>query len=144
RRIQMPGIVADALERHLATFVEPEPTAPVAVNSRGRPVDPSTLGRWWDQARTSAGLPGLRLHDLRHAAATMAAWSGATESELMSLMGHASPAAARIYQHTARSRSRQIADTLDAIARGEVVRPTPFRARDMRAMGDDAVGSDRP
>lgn len=134
RRVQMPSIVAEALEQHLAAYVDPEPSAPVAVGARGRPLSPSGLGKWWDTARSTCGMEAVHLHDLRHAAGTMAAWSGATTRELMGLMGHASPAAALRYQHVAKSRSRDIADALDAIARGEVKRPTVLRTRDMRAI----------
>jgi integrase len=44
------------------------------------------------------GLEGLRFHDLRHTAATLAAAAGATTRELMERMGHTSPAVALRYQ----------------------------------------------
>jgi integrase len=60
----------------------------------------------------------LHLHDLRHAAGTLAAWTGATERELMARLGHANPAASRRYQHAARDRDRAIAAGLDVILQG--------------------------
>jgi integrase len=50
-------------------------------------------------AARRAGLDGLRFHDLRHTAATLAAAAGATTKELMERMGHTSPAVALRYQH---------------------------------------------
>jgi hypothetical protein len=64
----------------------------------------------------------------------MAAWTGATQKEIMDRLGHASPAAAARYQHVAHDRSRDLADALDAVARGEFQRPTSIRSREGRAM----------
>ena len=45
------------------------------------------------------GVAGLRFHDLRHTAATLAAASGTSLKALMTRIGHNSPAAALRYQH---------------------------------------------
>ena len=55
--------------------------------------------REWDRARTAAGRPDLRFHDLRHTGATWAAEEGATTKQLMRRLGHADPAMATLYQH---------------------------------------------
>ena len=60
-------------------------------------------------------LPTVHLHDLRHAAGTLAAQTGATLREVMARLGHASPAAAQRYQHAAERRDRVIAEALDVI-----------------------------
>lgn len=138
RRVQLPEVLAVALESHLEDYVAPDPAAPVAVTARGKPLTPAGLNRWWREARDEVGFHGLRMHDLRHAAGTMAAWSGATVRELMALLGHSSPAAAMRYQHVAQSRSREIADALDAIARGDITRPTVLRTREGRAKEGEA------
>ena len=57
----------------------------------------------------------LRLDDLRHAAATLAVWTGATERKLMARLGHVNPAADAAYEHAARDRNRAIAAGLDVI-----------------------------
>ena len=49
-----------------------------------------------------------------------AASTGATLAELMSRLGHSTPAAALRYQHAARGRDAEIANALSAIARGDV------------------------
>lgn len=58
----------------------------------------------------------IHLHDLRHAAGTLAAQTGATLRELQARLGHATPAAAQRYQHAATRR-----DTLIAVALAEVL-----------------------
>jgi hypothetical protein len=61
----------------------------------------------WARARVAAGLPGIRFHDLQHAAATFAAQTGATTKELMVRIGHATPAAALRYQHAPAERDQR-------------------------------------
>ena len=64
--------------------------------------------------RERLGVPDLHLHDLRHAGNTFAAQSGASLRDLMVRMGHDSPAAALIYQHSSRASDEAIAAALDA------------------------------
>ena len=68
-----------------------------------------TVRRHWMRARVAAGRPDLRVHDLRHAGAVLAAQSGATLAELMARIGHSTPQAALRYQHAARGRDAIIA-----------------------------------
>ena len=53
----------------------------------------------------------ITLHDLRHAGATLAAWTGASTKELIAFP-HSTPRAALRYQHAAHHRDREIADRL--------------------------------
>ncbi|MGI9023949.1 MAG: hypothetical protein ACR2HV_12090, partial [Acidimicrobiales bacterium] len=62
----------------------------------------------------------LRPHDLRHAGATLSAWTGASTKELMARLGHSSSQAALIYQHAASDRDRKIAEGLDAVVAATV------------------------
>ena len=71
----------------------------------------------WRPAVKQVGLDGLRVHDLRHTAATLAAAAGATTKELMERMGHTSPAVALRYQHVMADRQAQLASALDDLAR---------------------------
>jgi integrase len=66
----------------------------------------------WDKARKAAGRPDLRFHDLRHTGAVLAAQTGATLAELMSRLGHSTPAMAMRYQHVAQDRDTEIARLL--------------------------------
>jgi hypothetical protein len=58
-------------------------------------------------------VPTLHLHDLRQTGNTLAAQSGASLRDLMALMGHDSPAAALIYQHSSRASDEAIAAAVD-------------------------------
>ena len=82
---------------------------------RGEPITRALLSSEWQAARTAANAPeGLRIHDLRHHAATLTArMPGITTKELMARIGHASPRAALIYQHATEQRDREIAAYLD-------------------------------
>jgi hypothetical protein len=60
---------------------------------------------------------GLRFHDLRHTAATLALAAGASTRELMVRMGHSSSAAALRYQHVMAGRDAAIAAALDELVR---------------------------
>ena len=71
----------------------------------------------WRPAVQQLGLDGLRFHDLRHTAATLAAATGATTKELMGRLGHSSPAVALRYQHVMADRQGAIAAALDGLAR---------------------------
>jgi integrase len=71
--------------------------------------------RVWVPATVEAGVKGLRFHDLRHTAATLAAATGATTRELMERIGHSSPAAALRYQHVMADRDEAIAAALDRL-----------------------------
>ncbi|MGL5406324.1 MAG: tyrosine-type recombinase/integrase [Propionibacteriaceae bacterium] len=82
----------------------------------GRSVNESASG--FCKARTAAGRPDLRLHDLRHTGATMAAMSGATLAELMARLGHSSVGAAMRYQHAAKDRDLAIAQEISRMAGG--------------------------
>ncbi len=89
----------------------------VFTSEEGTTLERSNLRqRVWLPAAKTAGLAGLRFHDLRHTAGTLAARTGATTKELMARLGHASPQASMIYQHAAADRDRRIADGLDAMA----------------------------
>jgi integrase len=67
-----------------------------------------------------AGLPeGFHFHHLRHTRNHLVAQSGASTRELMHRMGHSTMRAALIYQHATESRSRVLADRLDALVRAE-------------------------
>src|SRR5919108_6675728 len=65
--------------------------------------------RHWLTATKQVGVSGLRFHDLRHTAATLAKAAGATTKELMHRMGHSSPDAALRYEHVMAEREAAIA-----------------------------------
>ncbi len=53
----------------------------------------------WDDLRKQAGVPWLRIHDLRHTYASLLVNSGRTLFEVQSLLGHSSPQVTQRYAH---------------------------------------------
>ncbi len=57
----------------------------------------------WDRIRTQAGMPTLRMHDLRHAYASMCVNNGCTIYEVSQLLGHADTRVTQRYAHLSTS-----------------------------------------
>ena len=118
RVVVLPSVAVAALADHLDEFAAPEPDGLVFPSGRGTYLQRSNFSRLvWRPAVQRLGLDGLRFHDLRHTAATLAAAAGATTKELMERMGHTSPAVALRYQHVMADRQGAIAAALDELVR---------------------------
>lgn len=137
RDVAIPPHLVPLVKAHLDAHVGPRPSDllfPAAKNGghlsqstlngkparrrivAGRIVSESASG--FCRAREAAGRPDLRLHDLRHTGAVLAAQTGATLAELMARLGHSTPGAAMRYQHAAADRDKAIAAALSAMAEG--------------------------
>ena len=118
RKVTMPGMLVAELDRHLRVYGGGAGRdGYVFTSAAGEPIERSNFRqRVWMPATRSVGLDGLRFHDLRHTAGTLAARTGAATKELMARLGHASPRAALIYQHASDDRDRRIAERLDEMA----------------------------
>lgn len=125
RTVALPGSVANAVVDHLIRFVPDDPGGLVFGTSNGRYLARQNFGATFRRACQAAGVPVVRVHELRHTGATLAAATGATTKELMTRLGHASAAAALIYQHASDERDGAIAAALDGMLVGaeEVVAP---------------------
>jgi integrase len=118
RVVTIPKVVVDALAEHLSDpRVGTDADAYVFVSPHGSPLRRATLSDAWRAAVHATDSPeGLRLHDLRHHAATLTARRpGITTKELMARIGHSSPVAALRYQHAAQERDRLVADYMDDV-----------------------------
>jgi integrase len=93
-------------------FSMPGEDSIVFVGPKGAPLRRPNFSRAWRQATTSAALPGIHFHDLRHTGNTMAGEAGASLRELMDRMGHSSLRAALIYQHRSGQRDKMVADAI--------------------------------
>ena len=111
RTLVLPVALVPEIEAHLAEWTPPEPDAPVFVGPRGGPLRIATWKREWARVRRELDLEGVRLHDLRHLAGTLAAATGASSKELMHRLGHASPRAARSATSTPRPRGTKRSPT---------------------------------
>lgn len=118
RDIAIPPHLVGAIADHLRSHVRPGRQALLfpSVGDPERHLAPSALYRMFYKARQAAGRPDLRVHDLRHSGAVLAAATGATLAELMARLGHSTPGAAMRYQHAAQGRDRQIAALLSRLA----------------------------
>lgn len=116
RDVAIPPHLLGTVQEHLACHVGHQPDALLFPAAHGGHLAPSTLGRYFDAARTVAGRPDCRFHDLRHTGAVLAAGTGASLAELMGRLGHGTPQAALRYQHVAQDRDQVIAELLSKLA----------------------------
>jgi integrase len=116
RTVTLPTVAAEALAEHLNVYAEAGSKGLVFSAERGGPIRRSDFTRRvWIPTTRAAGVEGLRFHDLRHTAATLAVAAGASTRELMVRMGHSSSAAALRYQHVMAGRDAAIAAALDKL-----------------------------
>jgi integrase len=115
RDVAVPPHLFSALKEHLDQHAQPGRDGLLFPSAAGGHLATSTLYKVYYPARSAAGRPDLRWHDLRHSGAVLAAQTGATLAELMSRLGHSTPAAALRYQHAAEGRDLEIARRLSAL-----------------------------
>ncbi|MEP6665272.1 MAG: site-specific integrase [Nocardioidaceae bacterium] len=119
RAVTLPDPLAAALRDHLEQFVPKRPDGLVFATGTGSTPARSNLGATWRRACVKAGVPQVRLHDLRHVAQVFAAEAGATLPELMARLGHATPAAALVYLHARSERDTRLTAALADAMIGE-------------------------
>ncbi|MEE9386801.1 MAG: site-specific integrase [Nannocystaceae bacterium] len=100
RHVPLSDHAIELLREHVATvdrrsigWVLPRP---------GREAEPLTAAwMWcrWRWIRRDAGVPDLRIHDLRHGFASVGAAQGLTLFEIGALLGHTTPATTARYTH---------------------------------------------
>ncbi|WCO68716.1 site-specific integrase [Iamia majanohamensis] len=131
RTVGIPSFVARALQAHVDLYADPGPEGLVFPSPDGGPMRRSNFRRRvWVPATTEAGVAGLRFHDLRHTAATLAAASGTSVKALMARIGHASTSAALRYQHVIDGQDAEIVDYLERFGQEPDEPPVPSRAHD--------------
>ena len=122
RPVPMPALALPALGRRKATQTADrlaageswQRTGLVFTTGLGTPVEPRNVNRWFDQLRTRAGLPWLRLHDLRHGCATFLLAHGVDPRTVMEILGHTTIRQTMDrYAHALPERVRAAADTMD-------------------------------
>ena len=96
RMVVLDRTTANELRRHRARQqVEAaelgiDPGEYVFTNRRGQPLNPDHLYREFIKEAEAAGMPPIRLHDLRHGAASLALQAGADLKVIQEKLGHAS------------------------------------------------------
>lgn len=81
------------------------------------------LTRSWIIAREFVGLQDVRLHDLRHSYASLAAGRGVSLHMIGKLLGHKVPATTMRYAHLARDAVASINDELGAAMQAVITKP---------------------
>ncbi|WP_197704562.1 site-specific integrase [Jatrophihabitans sp. GAS493] len=110
RVVPIPAAMLPDLKAHLEKFSESGRDGVVFVGPAGGVLRRQNFRRIWIQALTTAEVPQVHFHDLRHTGNSLAAESGATLRDLMDRMGHSSTRAALIYLHSSSRRGQAIAD----------------------------------
>ena len=124
RTVALPAQVASAVVQHMSNYVAADPDALVFGTRSGRFVNGANFGQTFGRAAERLGLPPVRVHELRHTGATLAASTpGTTTKQLMARLGHASPVAALHYQHAVAERDADIARALDNVIASATVLP---------------------
>jgi len=80
------------------------------VNSRTN-LPLTTIQKGWRSIRAEAGLPNLRLHDLRHSFASLLVNSGQTLYSVQRILGHANPNTSLRYAHLSTKSLQSAADS---------------------------------
>lgn len=119
RDVAIPPHIRPMLKTHLKTHVGKATDSLLFPADDGTHLREDRYRAHWVKARKAIGKPHLRVHDLRHVGAVLAAQSGATTAELMHRLGHTTPQMALRYQHVAEGRDAEIAERLSQLAAGK-------------------------
>ncbi len=112
RTVALPPHILPLLETHLGLYAGVDR---LFVGRNGEPMRGDALRQAFERARSIAGLPHLRFHDLRHTGQTLAAAAGANLADLMKRLGHSSTVAAQRYLHATEDRDQAIANALSEL-----------------------------
>ena len=121
--IPLPRTVVESLRQHRTRQLEERLAAGsrwqerdlVFPTSRGTPMDGGNVTqRHFQGALRRAGLPELRFHDLRHAAATLLLAQGVPPRVVMETLGHTDIRTTTHYQHVTQTLQREAADRMEA------------------------------
>jgi len=73
------------------------------------------IAKVWEKLRSKAGLPHLRLHDLRHQAASNLINSGSSLYVVQQILGHSDPSVTQRYSHLSMKTLNEASDNASAI-----------------------------
>jgi integrase len=84
----------------------------------------TTIHKVWGRLRTKAGLPHVRLHDLRHQYASFLVNSGRTLYEVQQILGHSDPSVTQRYSHLSSKSLQDAANSASIIIKGAMQVPS--------------------
>jgi integrase len=124
RPVALPPFVVTVLkaykgrqtERRLASGPDWQDQDLVFDRGDGGPFDPDSFTHAFRKLSRTAGIPQARLHDLRHAFATMLLGKGVHPAIASAILGHASPGfTMRTYQHVVEGMESQAAAAIEEL-----------------------------
>lgn len=83
----------------------------------------TTIHKVWGRLRRKAGLPHVRLHDLRHQFASFLVNSGRTLYEVQQILGHSDPSVTQRYSHLSSKSLQDAANSASVIIKEAMKRP---------------------
>jgi integrase len=108
------------LEQRLAVGPRWQDSGLVFTWPDGRPIHPERFSRWFEQHARAAGLPKIRLHDVRHSYATAALAAGVPAKVVSERLGHATIAITMdTYSHVLPGLGAQAAGTVARLILGD-------------------------
>jgi integrase len=131
RTVSLPGSAIDALTRHRQAQTVTTIDGLVFPSTVGTPMEPRGLQRHWTGVSATAkrkatpglrdqlGMPTVRLHDLRHSAASLMLAGGVPMRAVMETLGHASMTlTSDTYSHVMDEVRRDVATRMDRVLGG--------------------------
>src|SRR5512132_453796 len=121
RRLALDPVTLAALQAHRQLQAEDRQTVGGRYRDHGyvfawpdgRPLHPENIASWFEQHTRAAGLPRIRLHDVRHSYATAALKAGISAKVISERLGHASVAfTLQTYGHVIPGMDRDAAVTV--------------------------------
>ena len=134
RSVRMLSADAVTLLRSVPRIVGSDYVFPSPANPK-RPL--RDVSRLWDAVRHAAGLEDMRLHDIRHTAASMMLQAGAPLADVSRAVGHHSTRSTQRYAHAADAGAKRaqsmLADAVRVAAATPPTDVTPLHRRRRRA-----------
>jgi hypothetical protein len=123
RTVPIPATVVAALEGHLLEHGIDDPRALMFGGPDGGPLRAGLFrSRFWNPAIRAAGLPGVRIHDLRHTAVSLWIAAGASPKQIATWAGHTSVSVVLDrYGHLYEGHEAEVLDHLDLFASDALV-----------------------
>lgn len=114
RAVTLPTVAYEELKIHLEQLDRKQGL--IFTTRSGRPISPRNLVRHFKSALVSAGLPEIRIHDLRHSHASLLLAAGVNPKVVQERLGHASiTLTLQTYSHVIPSLQEEVAKRLDTI-----------------------------
>ena len=112
------------LEEQLAWGAGYNAAGLVFTREDGRPIHPDRFTSWFKQHALAAGLPGIRLHDLRHTHASLALQAGVHPKVVSERLGHSTISITLdTYSHVLPSLQEEAAQKVASLLFDPEVRP---------------------